>query len=140
MKKRLNLELKILTNLNIHYIYQNNIIHIFSNIGIIYIELNQNYPFSRPNILVSCYSSVIFKYLKKKINSNICFIIISKLQKKFFIKEYISKLLNDNIKLQWHKLFDNFYNNWSPTLWIYKILNIILNINHIPNNNFKLIF
>ena len=140
MKKRLNLELKILSNLNIHYIYQNNIIHIFSNIGIIYIELNKFYPFQRPNILVSCYLNIIFKLLNKKLNTNICFIIISKLQKKIFIKEYISKLLNDNIKLQWHKIFDNFYNNWSPTLWIYKILNIILNVNHIPNNNFKLIF
>ena len=56
------------------------------------------------------------------------------------MKFYISKLLNDNIKLQWYKIFDNFYNNWSPTLWIFKILNFILNINHIPNNNFKLIF
>ena len=140
MKKRLNLELQILSNLNIHYIYKNNIIHIFSNIGIIYIELNKLYPFSRPNILVSNYLNIIFKNLNKKLNTNICFKITSKLQKKYFMKFYISKLLNDNIKLQWYKIFDNFYNNWSPTLWIFKILNFILNINHIPNNNFKLIF
>ena len=140
MKKRLNLELQILSNLNIHYIYKNNIIHIFSNIGIIYIELNKLYPFSRPNILVSNYLNIIFKNLNKKLNTNICFKITSKLQKKYFMKFYISKLLNDNIKLQWYKIFDSFYNNWSPTLWIFKILNFILNINHIPNNNFKLIF
>ena len=135
MKKRLQLELKILSNFNIKYIFNNNIITIYTNIGILYIELNNKYPFIKPNIYISSYLKYIFNilYYTYNLNFNICIIIISKLQKKIFIKQYIYNLLYKNIRSKWCSYFDTFYNNWSPSLWIITLLNLILNINHINN-------
>ena len=129
------MELKILSNFNINYIIVNNIINIYTNIGILYIELYDNYPFKRPDIYICSYLKYIFNILYSKLNINICLNIISKLQKKIFIKHYISNLLNNNIKSNWCSYFDSFYNNWSPSLWLITLLNVILNINHINNNS-----
>ena len=137
--KRIKLELQILNNLNITYIFNNNIIKIYTNIGILCIEINKKYPFIKPNLYIIHYFTYIFKLLYKQcnLNFNICLNIISKLQKKIFIKDYIYNILSNNIKYKWCLLFDSFYNNWSPSLWIYSILNFILNINYI-NDNFKI--
>lgn len=136
MKKRLNLELKILSNFNIKYTIINNIITIYTNIGILYIKLNEKYPFIKPDIYMRSYLKYIFNILyKSNLNINICFNIISKLQKKIFIKHYISNLLDNNIKSKWCSYFDTFYNNWSPSLWLITLLNVILNINHINNKS-----
>ena len=138
--KRIKLELQILNNLNITYIFNNNIVEIYTNIGILCIEINKNYPFTKPNIFFKKYYIYIFKLLYKQcnLNFNICLNIISKLQKKIYIKDYIYNLISNHNKYKWCILFDSFYNNWSPSLWIFSILNFILNINHI-NDNYKII-
>ena len=136
MRKRLKLELKIFSNFNIKYTCINNNITIYTNIGILYIELNENYPFIKPDIYMCSYLKYIFNILyTSNLNINICFILISKLQKKIFIKHYISNLLDINIKAKWCSYFDTFYNNWSPSLWLITLLNVILNINHINNKS-----
>ena len=143
-KSRLLKEKKKLQNTNYEYIFNNedNMISIFTNKGLIEIELPSSYPFSPPKIFI--YANLIEldkndAFLNYYLNKTFPQGIIDKIKNYIYpknnrihIKKYFYQNLQKYNDKDWFDVildFDSILQQWSPVLFIINILEFLEDLN-----------